>query len=263
MTRGSGSATTRSGRLASPAMQQPRPSLDARAKVLGFLTVTVVTVSTPLRLWPVYAACAGVLLVVAVVARVAPIDIWRRARFVLPLVLFVAVFLPFFRKGGAEYQLGFITVSEDGLRTFAEVSIKATIGTVSAVLLGATATFPAVLHGLEAMRVPRLFILIAGFMYRYLFVIVDEALRMRAALTARAYRPRHLLQSPAIGKVVTSLFLRSYGRGERVYLAMLSRGYRGSMPVMSPPRLQWTDAVFVGSVMSTLVGLRIAVSVVG
>ena len=73
---------------------------------------------------------------------------------------------------------------------FGAVAMKATIGTISAVLLGATTTFPAVLRGLEAMRVPKLLVLIAAFMYRYLFVIVEEAGRMRAALTARAYRPR-------------------------------------------------------------------------
>ena len=225
--------------------------------------MTVVAVSTPLQFWPVYVACASVLVLVAIVGRIPPIDIWRRARLVLPLILFVAIFLPFFRKGGTEYHLGPISVSEEGLRTFAEVSSKATIGTVSAVLLGATATFPSVLHGLEAMRVPRLFVLIAGFMYRYLFVIVDEARRMRAALTARAYRPRHLLQSTAIGKVIGSLFLRSYGRGERVYLAMLARGYRGSMPVATPLTFGAADLAFVAIVGGVLVGLRVAAEVAG
>jgi cobalt/nickel transport system permease protein len=241
----------------------PIHRLDARAKIVGFLTVTVVAVSTPLRLWPVYVACVAVLVAAAVVGRIPPIDVWRRARVVLPLILFVAIFLPFFRKGGAEYQLGPFRVTQDGLRAFAEVSIKATIGTVSAVLLGATTTFPSVLHGLAAMRVPRLFVLIAGFMYRYLFVIVDEALRMRAALTARAYRPRHLLQSKAIGKVVGSLFLRSYGRGERVYLAMLARGYQGTMPVAAPPRFGIADGAFVTLVAGVLVSLRVAAGVAG
>jgi cobalt/nickel transport system permease protein len=241
----------------------PIHRLDARAKIVGLLAVTVIAVSTPLRLWPVYVGCAAVLLLVAIVGRISPRDIWRRSRLVLPLILFVAIFLPFFRKGGATYELGPMSVSEDGLKTFAEVSIKATIGTVSAVLLGATTTFPAVLHGLEAMRVPKLFVLIAGFMYRYLFVVVDEALRMRSALTARAYRPRHLLQSTAIGKVVSSLFLRSYTRGERVYLSMLARGYRGSMPVAVPPAFHAADTAFLCAIVGALVGLRVAFGVTG
>ena len=86
------------------------------------------------------------------------------------------------------------------------------------------------LRALEALRVPRLFVLIAAFMYRYLFVIVEEVGRMRAALSSRGYRPRHALQAAAIGRMSSALFLRTYARGERVYLAMQARGYRGQMP---------------------------------
>ena len=81
---------------------------------------------------------------------------------------------------------------------------------------------------------PRLFVLIAAFMYRYLFVIVEEVERMRTALASRAYRPRHALQAAAIGGAVDALFLRTYARGERVHLAMLARGYSGQMPQLTP-----------------------------
>ena len=67
-------------------------------------------------------------------------------------------------------------------------------------------------------------------MYRYLFVIAGEARRMRVALAARGYRPRHALQAAAIGRVATALFLRTFERGERVYVAMLARGYAGATP---------------------------------
>jgi len=143
-------------------------------------------------------------------------------------VLFVALFLPFARKGGGAIDLGPLTLSEAGLATCATVSAKAVLGTVSAVLLGATTSFPDVLHALERLRSPRLLVLIAAFMYRYLHVIAGEARRMRAALVARGYRPSHALQAGAMGRVATALFLRSYERGERVHLAMLSRGYEGT-----------------------------------
>ena len=130
-------------------------------------------------------ACGAVLAAVAVAGRVPALELWRRARFVLPLVLLVGVFLPFVRDGGQQLELGPLTVHEEGLKVFAAVAAKAVIGTVSAVLLGVTTSFPSVLRGLEAMRVPRLFVLIAAFMYRYLFVIVEEVGRMRAALLRR------------------------------------------------------------------------------
>ena len=76
----------------------PVHRLDPRAKILGLVAVTLVAVSTPLSAWPVFVGCGMVLVAVAATARVAPRDIWRRARFILPLVLLAAVFLPFVRK---------------------------------------------------------------------------------------------------------------------------------------------------------------------
>ncbi len=231
--------------------------LDPRAKIVGLLGLTLVAVSTPLERWPVFVACAAVLAAYAAVARVRPGDLWRRVRVVLPLVLLAGVLLPFVRTGGDAFALGPLTVHEAGLRIFAALAAKATIGTLSAALLGATTTFPAVLRGLEALHVPRLLVLIAAFMYRYLFVIVGEAGRMRAALLARGYRPRHALQAGPMGRVATAMFLRTYGRGERVYLAMLARGYRGAMPQLVPLSFGRADVVFVALVALALVPLRV------
>jgi cobalt/nickel transport system permease protein len=235
--------------------------LDPRAKILGLVAVTLVAVSTPLAAWPVFAGCALVLVAVAAEARISPRDVWRRARFILPLILFAALFLPFVRKGGQSYELGPFTAYQDGLEVFGAVALKATIGTISAVLLGAITTFPAVLRGLEAMRVPRLLVLIAAFMYRYLFVIVEEAGRMRAALAARGYRPRTALHAGALGRMATAMFLRTYARGERVYHAMLARGYMGAMPQLTPLVLRRADALFVALVLAALVPLRVVAQV--
>jgi cobalt/nickel transport system permease protein len=231
--------------------------LDPRAKIVGLTGVTLVAVSTPLDGWPVYVACAAVLAAYAAVARVAPADLWRRVRIVLPLVLVVGLLVPFVRRGGATYELGPVTVHEAGLAIFATVAAKATLGTLSAALLIATTPFPAVLRGLEALRVPRLLILIAAFMYRYLFVIVAEVGRMRSALLSRGYRPRHALHAGPMGRVATAMFLRTYGRGERVYLAMLARGYAGSMPRLVPLTLRRADVAFVAAVVVALVPLRV------
>ena len=205
----------------------PVHRLDPRAKVIGLLGLTVVAVTTPLSAWPVYVACAVVLAAVAAFAGVGPRTLWRRAQFLIPLVLFVAVFLPFVR-GGEQVELGPLSVSREGSPPLPPSRSRPRSAPSSAILLGATTTFPSTLRALEALRVPRLFVLIAGFVYRYLFVVVDEVQRMRAALAARGYRPRSALHAAAVGRVATALFLRTHARGERVYLAMLSRGYDGS-----------------------------------
>jgi cobalt/nickel transport system permease protein len=239
------------GDLASPVHR-----LDPRAKIAGLVGVTVVGVTTPLSAWPAWAACAAVLAAVAVAGRVPPAVIWRRSRIVLPLVIAAAIFVPFARHGTAVFSMGPFDASREGLETLLAVAVKATIGTVSAVLLGATTSVPEIIRGLEAMRVPRLFVLVATFMYRYLFVIADELGRMRAALVARGYRPRHLFQVAPLGRMISALFLRSYARGERVYLAMRARGFTGEMPREAPLRLARADAAFVVAVALALVPLR-------
>jgi cobalt/nickel transport system permease protein len=240
----------------------PVHRLDPRAKIVGLVAVSLIAVSTPLEAWPVFVACGLVLAAVACLARVSAAEIWRRARFVLPLVLLAALLIPLFRTGGNTWSLGPLTIHEAGLETLAAVAAKATIGTVAAVLLGATTTFPSVLRGLEALRVPRLLVLIAAFMYRYLFVIVEEVGRMRAALAARGYQPRNALHAGALGRVATALFLRTYARGERVYIAMLARGYSGRMPRLVPLVFGRAEVAFVGGVLALLVPLRVAAGVI-
>ncbi|HET6548340.1 MAG TPA: energy-coupling factor transporter transmembrane component T, partial [Solirubrobacter sp.] len=160
-------------------------------------------------------------------------------------------------RHGDPVELGPITVSQQGLATLATVSAKAILGTLSAVLLGATTSFPDVLHALERLKAPRLLVLIAAFMYRYLFVIAGEARRMRAALSARGYAPRHALQAQAIGRVATALFLRTYERAERVHLAMLARGWNQTMPRLNVLAYQRNDALFVAALATVLLTTRI------
>jgi cobalt/nickel transport system permease protein len=236
--------------------RSPIHRLDPRAKLIGLAGITLVAVSTPLHAWPAYVACATALVLVAALARVTPRTLWSRARVVLPLVLFVAIFLPFVRSG-ERIDLGPFSVSREGLETFATVSAKAILGTLSAVILGATTSFPDVLHALERLKAPKLLVLIAAFMYRYLFTIIDEVQRMRAALAARGYAPKHALQAQAIGRVATALFLRTYERAERVHLAMLARGWRQTMPRLNTLAYTRADALFLTALATTLLTTRI------
>jgi cobalt/nickel transport system permease protein len=77
---------------------------------------------------------------------------------------------------------------------------------------------------------------IAGFMVRYLGIVAGEGRRMHVARQSRGYDPRWLWQARGIAASAGTLFVRSYERGERVYLAMLSRGYDGTMPALGGRR---------------------------
>ena len=96
--------------------------------------------------------------------------------------------------------------------------------------MAATTTMPEFLRGFERLHLPRAFTSTLSFMIRYTDVIADEMRRMKVARESRGYDPRWLWQAKAIGSATGALFIRSYERGERGYLSMLSRGDAGSIP---------------------------------
>jgi cobalt/nickel transport system permease protein len=236
--------------------RSPVHRLAPRTKVVGLTAVTVVAVSASPSRWPVWVACLIALAAVGAVARVRVGEIVRRARVVLPLVVLAAAALPLVRDGGARIEVGPLVLWEEGLLALGGVAAKATIGTLSAVLLGATTSFPQVLRALEQLRVPRLFVVVAQTTHRYLPVVTGEVRRTRSALLARAWRPRTALQAAPVGRVAGTLFLRAHARGERVHRAMLARGFDGALPAAPSRRATRGDAVFAVAVPGALLAVR-------
>jgi len=234
--------------------QSPLHRLDARAKILGFIGFTVVVVTTPaLPMWP-FLLFGGILFFLIGVSRLPPGQVLRRVLVVIPFVLVVAIFLPFFHQaGGGGYSLGGMRVTGEGLLVLWNVGAKAVLGALSMVVLGSTTTFAEMVSGFERLKTPSVFVLIVSFMYRYSFVFADELRRMRRAMAARNYRARWLWNVPTLGYMLSALFLRSYSRGERVYLAMLSRGYEGNVRTFAEGRFGAADAAFLcGLLLATL-----------
>ena len=117
-----------------------------------------------------------------------------------------------------------------GLQAATAIALKATFGLLATGVLAATTPLPEIIAGLERLRVPPLFTAVAGFMVRYTEVLLSELGRLRTARACRGGDTRWLWQARDIAGTVGALFVRSFERGERVALAMASRGYTGTMP---------------------------------
>ena len=126
-----------------------------------------------------------------------------------------------------------VTVSQPGLTAAWALLVKGTLGVLASLTLAATTEPRDLLAGLERLRVPSLLVQIMGFMVRYLDVVTDEMRRMRVARESRGFTARDVRHWPVIARSAGALFIRSYERGERVHLAMLSRGYTGTLPRLS------------------------------
>jgi cobalt/nickel transport system permease protein len=187
----------------------------------------LVVVATPVPWLAAFAAYAGVLAVVVALSAVPVLYLARRMVVEVPVVAF-AVLLPFVAAGPTVDLLG-LSLSEAGLVAAGGLLMKATLGVLASLLLAATTDPRDLLAGLERLRVPSQLVQIMGFMVRYLDVVSDELRRMKTARESRGFTARDPRHWPVIGRSAGALFIRSFERGERVHLAMISRGYDGSV----------------------------------
>ncbi|MFQ5435040.1 MAG: cobalt ECF transporter T component CbiQ [Anaerolineae bacterium] len=221
----------------------PIHRLDARVKVLGTVLFILSNALLPDGAWLAF-VLAGLLVIV--VAQLAQLGVWfaiKRSFVALPFAL-AAVTVLFTIPGRPLLTLSLgpwqPAISDAGLLRFTSILIRSFLSVQMAILLTAVTPFPDLIHALRHLRVSQPIVTIISFMYRYLFVLADEAgrlLRAREARSARlgtkgggtlAWRAR------VVGHMAGQLFLRSYERSHRVYQAMLARGYGGHLLTMNP-----------------------------
>jgi len=204
--------------------------LPAQTKILAAVLFTLVVVATPSTQRWAFGAYALMIIAVAAIARLSPRFVLPRMLVEVPFVLF-AVLLPFLARGPRVEVLG-VLLSASGLESAFAILAKGTLGVLASIVLAATTELRALLAGLHRLRVPSLLVQIMAFMLRYLEVVGAEADRMRIARTSRCFEARREGRLRVLAAAAGSLFVRAYERGERVHLAMLSRGYAGALPVL-------------------------------
>jgi cobalt/nickel transport system permease protein len=230
-------------------LHRMRPECKVAA---AFLFVCAVVATPREALWA-YAGYAFMLWLVAAAAGVSGRFVARRLVIEVPFLVF-AVFLPFL-SGGPRMEVLGVALSEPGLWAAWNIVAKATLGLTTTILLGATTTVAEVLHGLERLRMPPVVVGIAHFMVRYADLITGEMKRMKIARESRGFSPRWIWHARAVASSIGALFVRSYERGERVYLAMVSRGYNGAVPLLDdrvPSSLEWTAALLFPASAATV-----------
>ena len=206
----------------------PVHRFPAHLKVLALLGFMLVVVATPKTWFPAFGAYLLLVGAVIGISRVPPTYILKRTVIEVPFLLF-ALLLPFVATGPRTDLLG-LAVSEPGLLAAWGLLAKGTLGVLASLTLAATTDPHDLLIGLERLHLPHQLVQIMAFMVRYLDVVTDQMTRMRIARESRGFTARDPKQWPVVAKSAGALFIRSYERGERVHLAMLSRGYTGRMP---------------------------------
>ncbi|MSR58114.1 MAG: cobalt ECF transporter T component CbiQ [Planctomycetaceae bacterium] len=188
----------------------------ARLKIVLTLAVIVAVVLLPISLWPIHGCLACLIFAAHAVADIPLSYLLRRVALLLPVVLLMALCVPLSRGFSGGWELASALVAR-ALLTF-----------LAALWLVNTTPFDRLLAAFRQLGMPRSFVVLLAFTYRYLFVVFDELARMRTAQRARTFGRR----SPwavwnSTVQLVAMLLIRSLNRSERVHQAMLSRGWQG------------------------------------
>lgn len=233
--------------------------LPAAAKLAGLLAFVTLVAVTPRTAVAALAVDGAVVLAVVAVAGLALPTVAARLAAIAPFVAF-ALALPLLGTGD-RVDVGAWSLSVDGLWAMWGIVAKAAIGAGAGIVVTATTRLPDLLAGLAVLRVPRPIVAILAVMLRYVDLLSDDLGRMRRAMVARGHDPRWLWQAKPIAGSVGTLFVRTYERGERVHLAMVARGFDGTVPAATrawPPGTIPTSAWAALPAIVAAVGLGVA-----
>lgn len=185
----------------------------------------------------------------------------KRCLVVLPFILLTSVFILLGRGGERIVLLQMssfsLSVSATGWILFQSVMIKGILSLLCLTMLTASTPFPQLLAALENMKFPKLITMILSFMYRYIFLIEDEAMKMWRAMKSRSTGGSRWLRLKAIANMIGILFIRSFERGETVYLAMCSRGFDGTLQRRYSFAVKKHDWAFLVNIVAALISIKL------
>ncbi len=234
--------------------------LDPRIKIVCLVSYMLCVLLTRPGAWTALILYGAMAILLIAMSGVPFLFILKRIALIIPFVLLTALFLPFLQSGDATPLLigGYRTgTTFEGWILFWGIVIKSSLCIACLTLFLAGTPFPEFLKGMEKLKFPGLITMILTFMYRYIFVIEDEAMRMWQARKSRTVGGSAWFHLKMMANLAGVLFLRSYERAERVYFAMCSRGYDGRIRYAGHPlRIEGRDMIFLILMLTGLLHIK-------
>jgi len=233
-------------------LDSPVHRLDPRAKLACALLYCAAVASLPVSRPLLPAWCVPPLAAAVAASRLPLRYLARRCLMLCAFAASVALFFPFtLARGDVAAAIGPLKVYTGGLAAAGSILFRFALTTLAVLVLACTTPFPRLLRAMQWFGLPRLFIMVLAFLYRYLFVLVDEADRIARARDSRC--PSRRGRWAAAPAILGMLFVRSVDRSDRIYAAMLSRGFDGAVRVLDGLAFRRADA-------AVLAGLAIYLS---
>ncbi|MDO8142065.1 MAG: cobalt ECF transporter T component CbiQ, partial [Candidatus Brocadiales bacterium] len=231
--------------------------LDPRTKIISFLSVILCMILTPITHIREFGLYFLLILAIGFCSKITPRQILKKVCILIPFVLFIAMFVPFVKEGNVCWSLKIsnwkFDITYEGVWTFLNIIVKSTLSVFLLVIASSTTTFPDFLKGLDMLRIPRLLVMLMSFMYRYIFVLIDEAGRLMRARSLRYFGSGYKEQFRVIGYMIGVLFIRTFERAERIFNAMIIRGFSGEVISVKRFGFSYMDILFMADIIVSLV----------
>ncbi|HMU92475.1 MAG TPA: cobalt ECF transporter T component CbiQ [Anaerolineales bacterium] len=241
--------------------------LDPRVKTIVTVVFIVSNALLPDGAWLAFVLAWVFLLGINLLSNLGFMYTFKRSFVALPFAL-VAVTVLFSIPGNPVSSFHFLmwdfTITDAGLLRFVSILIRSWLSVQMAIMLVAVTRFPDLIHALEHLHVPAILTTIIAFLYRYLFVLVDEVYRLlraresrSAAVSGQRSGGSVVWRAKVAGNMAGQLFLRSYERSDRIYNAMLSRGYTGHLYTLNPHEMKSRDYLVTALVVVLIFVMQI------
>ncbi|MFW9935444.1 MAG: cobalt ECF transporter T component CbiQ [Candidatus Thorarchaeota archaeon] len=232
--------------------------IDPRVKLMGFTCLIIFAVL--MQNIQQFAILLIFLTLLSIVSRIPLQAFFGRQLMVVFFSLVIVIPLPFITPGTPLFVFPFgpwlISVSLEGLYRAAVFGMRIWVCVAALSLLTLSTRFPVLLHGMQRLRLPSLFISLTALTYRYIFLFTDEAYRMGLAREARMVRKERIARPRTwriISSMIGTLFIRAYERGEKVYQTMLARGFAGEFHLLTRLKIGFNDYSFVVGLLAIIV----------
>jgi cobalt/nickel transport system permease protein len=216
-------------------------------RLVGTVLVALAAALLPLGAWSQIAALAALVACLVAMARLRPADFLRRVAPPLGFVLLVSVAVLFLAPGETVARAGPLRVTDAGLLRFGSATGRAAVALGAAVILVSTTRFTELVQALRSLRAPAIVTTALGLGYRFLYTLTDEVERMRRAARSRNAASGSASRRRLLVGITAAALHRSFDRSERVYQAMLARGYTGQVPALRTPHRAGHPAWEVGA----------------
>ncbi len=214
-------------------LDSPLHLLEPRSKIVAFTALIVCALSIPANRGSLFFAYFFIMAILMGISQVPLTYLIGRTLVILPFIILASLAAPW-----------------NGLAGLGTLFMRAILCLFLLMLLTNTTRFVELLRGLRRLGCPQILVMNLSFLYRYLFVLTEEAMRMKQARDCRRVgRAPFIEELKLLSSMLGTLLIRSFERAERMHSAMLSRGYGGDFPVYSPRKFSWRDLVFLSLVI--------------